>query len=261
MAILQPLLNALNPANDEAGSGIAAENANIASATNQRNMEYQYLMNKENKEEAQRVDALNRAERAPWLQAGTNALSELQTTPQFTGITEEQLLSDPSYKFRLNEGLNAITSQGLATGQAGSGNLANALMTRGQGMASQEYGNAYEREYRNYTTQINKLLSEAGLGGQFSPTVLSQQTTPITSNTSGVTNWLAQTGSTGQNNALSQVVGGIDKAGESLLQGYFSSKRQNELLDRIYGNNYDQYSGEVGYEDMGGTTDLGLLDY
>jgi len=61
--------------------------------------------------------------------------------------------NDPSYKFRYDQGLEAVNRSLAAQGQIGSGLQMKSLMDYGQGAASQEYGNEW-----------NRLASLAGVG-------------------------------------------------------------------------------------------------
>jgi hypothetical protein len=53
--------------------------------------------------------------------------------------------TDPSYGFRFNEGMNALTRQQAAAGGLQSGGAMKAAMRYGQGLASTEYGNQFNR--------------------------------------------------------------------------------------------------------------------
>jgi len=115
-----------------------------------------------------------RADQQPWLDAGTNAVNrlgtglesggEFDTVPTFTApdfsFTSEDLYSDPSYAFRKQEGLDAVNASNSASGLFGSGRGYNALMTRGQDLASQEYSNAYNRAQTEYGNQYTADLAE-----------------------------------------------------------------------------------------------------
>lgn len=83
---------------------------------------------------------------APWRQAGVNALGKLQS-----GDVMGQM--DPSYQFQLSEGMKALDRTAAARGGLLSGATLKGAQRYGQGLASQEYGNAY-----------NRLASMAGLG-------------------------------------------------------------------------------------------------
>jgi len=89
-----------------------------------------------------------RADNAPWRAAGEGALSSL------TSLDPKQILEqDPSYQFRLNEGLKSVNMGASARGGLGSGATQKALMRYGQDYASQEYSNSW-----------NRLANIAGIG-------------------------------------------------------------------------------------------------
>ena len=63
---------------------------------------------------------------------------------QFEFDTED-LLKDPGYQWRLNEGSKAVERKGAARGMLQSGRTLKSLSSWAQGLASQEYGAAYGR--------------------------------------------------------------------------------------------------------------------
>lgn len=112
----------------------------------------------------------------PYIDAGNNYLAKYmdavnQPTDAYTGpgdfsFNANDLYSDPSYQFRLNQGLDAVNRAGGAAGKRISGNRLLDLNNYAQGMASTEYQNAYNRAlqgwqnnadqgYRTYTTNYN----------------------------------------------------------------------------------------------------------
>lgn len=95
-----------------------------------------------------------RQDQEPWRQAGMSAL---------TGIQENKFMNnwqqDPGYQFRMQQGMNAINASAGARGMRNSGATMKALMGYGQNLASQEYGNVYNREY-------GRLSALAGFGNQ-----------------------------------------------------------------------------------------------
>jgi hypothetical protein len=74
----------------------------------------------------------------PWRQAGINALNRIQSGDIMSA-------ADPSYQFRLNEGLKALDRQASARGGLISGGALKAAQRYGQDVASTEFGNAYNR--------------------------------------------------------------------------------------------------------------------
>jgi hypothetical protein len=84
----------------------------------------------------------------PYRQAGVNALAKMGTG--FTG--EVNLMEDPGYAFRLEQGQKMLERSAAARGGLISGNTGGALQRFGQGLASQEYQNAYDRALGRYNT-------------------------------------------------------------------------------------------------------------
>lgn len=73
--------------------------------------------------------------------------------------------SNPEYQFALQQGLQAVQNQASAQGLAGSAPMAKQLQAYGSGLASQTF--------QNYQ---NQLASFAGMGAQYNPANLYQQT-------------------------------------------------------------------------------------
>ena len=110
----------------------------------------------------------------PWMKAGLEALNELRSRQGFSykdfGFTfnpEE----DPSYKFRLEQGLKSIQNSAAAKGLGLSGSQLKEASNYASGLASQEYNKAFARALQTYQTNLNKNLEEyknllgiAGLG-------------------------------------------------------------------------------------------------
>lgn len=78
--------------------------------------------------------------------------------------TLEQLQMDPGYAFRQQQGQKALQQQLAAGGLSGSGSALKAATRFGQDMASQEYGNAYNRFMANRANQISMLQGGANTG-------------------------------------------------------------------------------------------------
>ena len=92
---------------------------------------------------------------APYTGAGSsssaNGTSLLTEGNQFKGrlnslmANPDSIANTESYKFRLGQGQQALQRSAAAKGMLGSGNVLAALMDYGQGMASTEYGNEFDR--------------------------------------------------------------------------------------------------------------------
>jgi hypothetical protein len=103
----------------------------------------------------------SRADFAPYRESGTANLNQLNTLLGIGGdksaanygrfatadFTNADFLAnkDPGYGFRMSEGLKAVDRQAAARGGLISGNALKASQAYGQDMASQEYGNAFNR--------------------------------------------------------------------------------------------------------------------
>ena len=100
-----------------------------------------------------------------------------QATPEGYGSLLERFdLSkfeeDPSYQFRQDQGNKALeramAAQGVTLGGGGYGEVnpqvARALQEQNQNLASQEYGNAYNRYENDQNSIFNRLMGVAGMG-------------------------------------------------------------------------------------------------
>jgi hypothetical protein len=84
--------------------------------------------------------------------AGEGSLSQLAR-----GDFMNNFEANPGYQFRLNEGLDALQGSAAAKGMLNSSGTMKGMMGYAQGMASQEYDKAYDRQY-------NRLSQLAGIG-------------------------------------------------------------------------------------------------
>lgn len=110
-----------------------------------------------------------RADLMPYADAGKNSLAQLMGQMGPDGYfnqtyTGQDIYSDPSYQFRLQQGQDAIQSGAAARGGLLSGATLKALQGYGQDMASQEYQNAYNRFNADQTNQYNRLSNLVGVG-------------------------------------------------------------------------------------------------
>lgn len=148
-----------------AGAGIMGASMQSNAAQNAANTQAnaaEYAANLQN----QQFNTIQ-ANDKPWLQAGQAALPQLSQmasqTPQFT---QQDFLNnmDPGYAFDLQQGQQAIERSAAARGGLQSGGTLKSLDQYTQGLASNEYQNAYNRFMNNQNTQYNRLSSLAGLG-------------------------------------------------------------------------------------------------
>lgn len=101
----------------------------------------------------------NQAAYNPYLQAGQDALGQLQGNLS-TGYSYDQLQDDPGYQFQLDEGLKSIDRSQSARGGLYSGAALKEALGYSQGLANQSYNDGYNR----WLSQNNQLSSLAGQG-------------------------------------------------------------------------------------------------
>ncbi|WDI91922.1 hypothetical protein [Xanthomonas campestris] len=78
----------------------------------------------------------------PYLNAGTSALNQLS---QLNSGNYQSFQESPDYQFTLQQGIQGLDRSAAARGSLYSGGQQADLMRYGQGLASQEYGNYYNR--------------------------------------------------------------------------------------------------------------------
>lgn len=110
-----------------------------------------------------------RKDQQPYMQAGADALKQLMGGMGENGkfmqtYTGQDIYNDPSYKFRLEQGLNGVQSGAAAQGGLLSGATQKALNDYAQNAASQEYSNAYNRFNADQANQYNRLSNLVGMG-------------------------------------------------------------------------------------------------
>lgn len=74
------------------------------------------------------------------------------------------LYTDPSYKWRLEQGTQNLNASAAARGMLGSGQNLKDITNYGQDAASQEYQNAFNRFNTNQTNLYNRISALAGMG-------------------------------------------------------------------------------------------------
>lgn len=133
--------------------------------------------------------------------------------PNFGSLLKNFTLADfekdPGYEFRQAEGMKGITNSAAARGGLLSGAALKAAGRYNQEFASNEFGNAFNRDASNKTNQFNRLASLSGVG-QTAANQIGQQGiatgNQIASNQIGAGNARAS-GYIGQSNALTGALG------------------------------------------------------
>lgn len=158
-----------------------------------------------------------------------------------TDVTEQ---NDPGYKFRIQQGLDALQNSAASRGGLLSGGTAKSLNDYAQNSASSEYGNVYNREFNNFQTgynqynndqnnQFNRLASLAGMG-QTSTGQLNSSGASAASNVGNIL--LGSAGQQGQdlNNAGAARASGIAGATNAAAGG-INNLGQLALLNQLFG--------------------------
>lgn len=170
-----------------------------------------------------------------------NPLPESATTPSADfgkyakDFSMADFEADPGYQFRQDEGMKALERSAAARGLLQSGSTLKGIQRFSQGLASQEYTNAFNRYNVNRANQLNPLQSLMGAG---------QSATNTLTNAAGVQG-------TNEANALMA-------AGQARASGYIgASNALSGALSGI-GNNLAMYGifggGMTGALGRGGVT-------
>lgn len=129
------------PAAAIAGAAVVSAGASYLSgkkaAKAQKDAAYQQVA------EQRRQYDQTRADYAPWRAAGESALARL--TGEVTGGGTTAFTKTPGYDFRLSEGVKAAERSAAARGLLASGATMKAVQRYGEGLASDEYGNWWNR--------------------------------------------------------------------------------------------------------------------
>lgn len=137
------------------------------------------------------------------------------------------LLVDPSYQFRLNEGLGAVQQASANQGNLLSGATLKALNNYAQDYASQEYHNAYNRFNADQTNQYNRLSNLIGMGQNASAQTGNagmQTAQAVAQNTMAGADALAS-GRIARGNTWADMLGQIGQAGVA----YYGNKNRGAI--------------------------------
>lgn len=225
-------------------SGIMGSNAASSAASTQAgaaNAASQAQLQATRETNAQQLDMYNQnvARQSPYMQAGLGSLNELQSglAPggQFTkNFSPADLQLDPSYKFRLDQGTQALNASAASRGLLGSGQNLKDMTDYAQGAASQEYGNAFNRYQTQQGNLYNRLAGMATMSQNAAAGVGTQGmqvATNIANNTmSGVgasNNYLtsgAAAQAAGQMGSANAIGGAIGSAGNNWMGLQYMNK-------------------------------------
>lgn len=172
------------------------------------------------------------------LGSGTYGMYDANGNPIGTGIGSGYLTQqytpadfaqgiDPGYQFRLQQGQEATNRMANMGGGLISGNALKGQEDYTQGLASQEYGNAFNRFQTQRTNIYNTLASIAGLG-QTAQTTSSTALGNAATNVGNTIQGLGAAQAGGQVGVANALSGGIQNAGNSyMLSQLLANRNQN----------------------------------
>jgi hypothetical protein len=201
--------------------------------------------------EQRRQFDLSRTDQQPFLTAGTGAVNRLAAGMAPGGefsrsFTAADFETDPGYAFRMSEGMKALDRSAASRGGLLSGATLKGAQAYGQGLASQEYQNAFNRYQTNRANQLNPLQSLAGQG-QTTATALGQQGADMASNignaymTSAANTGNAAMAAAGQRQSAfggaANVLGRMYGSQNNMTDPYANAARANQQygVENVYG--------------------------
>lgn len=128
------------------GAGASALSAGSASKAQQKAADQASQVTLAQLAQQQRQYDQDRADLSPYREAGYKALGSLgKMTTGNAADMQAELESDPGYQFRLNQGNRSVESSAASRGGVLSGATLKALARYNQGVASDEFGNRFNR--------------------------------------------------------------------------------------------------------------------
>jgi hypothetical protein len=160
----------------------------------------------------------------PFRRVGVNALPELVEASRYTPFGMEQFQQDPGYGFRLKEGLRALESSAAARGGLLSGNQMRGVTRFGQGLASDEYTNAFNRYQAERAARLNPLQSLAGMA---------QSSANTLTGAAGQYGQNMAEGATAMGNIRASGYAGMANAATSGLSNYLNYQQRQQYIDKL----------------------------
>jgi hypothetical protein len=160
---------------------------------------------------------------APWREKGVAGLNKLsvmlglegQGSPEFGQLVKDFQFTqdDPSYQWRMNQGLKSLKNSYAGKGKFLSGAAMKGINDYAQGAASTEYGASFNRDLATRTNLYNRLAGIAGTGQTASNTM----------------------GEYGTQAGNAQAAGEIGQANSwgNALSGAYNTYTQNQLMNQL----------------------------
>ena len=188
----------------------------------------------------------------PWHTAGKNALTQLvPLASNYTPFGMEQFQADPGYSFRMDEGMKALERSAAARGGLLSGGAMKGIQRFSQGLASDEYTNAFNRYQTERNARLNPLQSLAGMGqtsagqigqaGQSMTSGIGQAGQALASGMTGINQNMANNLTNINQNAASASANAITGAANARASGYVG---QANALNSALSTGLNFYQGQ-----------------
>lgn len=109
---------------------------------------------------------------SPYINSGRATLSQLLSGLQSgafqTNVNPQTLANDPGYQFQMQQGQQALQRSAAAKGMLNSGAFAKGLDQYSQGLAGQQYQNAWNRNFQQNQANYGNLYNLANMGSNAS---------------------------------------------------------------------------------------------
>lgn len=200
---------------------------------------------------------------------GPEALQAQQISGEkFGGVTAADMEADPGYQFRLKQSLGALQNSAAAKGLLRStGTLQGLAGTAGE-MASQEYGNVYNRKFGEHTNaqqdRLNVAQANNGANAQaYGLTNQYQQGAQIANAQNAQNAWSTYQGMNQQNNQFNAAR--TDTANQQNFSNRFSVQNANNAnAQSAWQGNTNAQLGQgglaLGYQNAQNTRDVGMAN-
>ena len=163
------------------------------------------------------------------------------------------LTTDPSYQWRLDQGLQALKASRNATGNLQTGQGLKDIVNYGQGAASQEYQSAYDRFMRNQETAYGRLSGLATTGINAAGTMSNAASSMAANKGQNIMGSAANSGNFLTGAAASQAAGMV--GGANAITGAINNGANTwmgyQYLNKKYPNSTGTAPGGVGGNQRG----------
>lgn len=183
----------------------------------------------------------------PYMQAGASALSQMGNPSFNQPYTMADFQQDPSYQFDLSQGQQAIEQAAAAQGGLKSGGMLKSIAQYTQGMASNDYQNAFNNYQTQQNNSFNRLSTVAGMGltatGQVASAGMNSanaQSNIVTGTGNNLSNLASSLGNAQAASTIAQgnIAGGtLSSLGSQIpnsIIGANNAGNLNSILDRMY---------------------------